>query len=69
MAWTGHSKTAAAETGGRLQAEQKMRGEMVDCGDLQIAAIALAKDFVLATRNTKDFLHTGAKIFNPWDQA
>ena len=32
-----------------------------------IAAIALACDATLATRNVKDFEHTGVKLFNPWE--
>ncbi len=58
---------AAAEIGGKLQAEQKTRGEMIDYGDHQIAAIALIKNFTVATRNTKNFEHTGVNIFNPWE--
>jgi toxin FitB len=57
----------AAQIGGRLQAEQKQRGEVIDYGDMQIASIVLIKNFVLVTRNTKDFLHTGVKIYNPWE--
>jgi toxin FitB len=58
---------AAAELGGRLQAKQKMRGEVIDYGNMQIAAIAIYKGCILATRNTKDFEHTEVKIFNPWE--
>ncbi len=59
----------AAQIGGRLQAEQKMRGEMIDYGDHQIAAIALSKNFIVATRNSKDFQHAGVEIFNPWERS
>ena len=35
--------------------------------DALIAAIALAHDYPLATRNTKDFLHiNGLTLYNPW---
>ena len=59
----------AAQIGGRLQAEQKMRGEMIDYGDHQIAAIAISKKFSVATRNSKDFQHAGVQVFNPWEQS
>lgn len=32
-----------------------------------IAAIALAGDATLVTRNIKDFEYTGVKLFNPWE--
>jgi toxin FitB len=35
--------------------------------DVQIAAQALARDCVLATRNAKDFAWTGVKLVNPWE--
>jgi toxin FitB len=57
----------ACQISGQLMAEQKMRGEVIDYSDMQIAAIALCKGFTLATRNTKDFEHTGVKIYNPWE--
>jgi len=35
--------------------------------DAQIAAIALAHGYPLATRNTKDFQHiNGLTLYNPW---
>ena len=35
--------------------------------DKQIAAIALAYDLTVVTRNTADFEHTGARLLNPFD--
>jgi predicted nucleic acid-binding protein len=35
--------------------------------DSQIAATALAYDFVFATRNVKDFRFDGLKVVNPWE--
>lgn len=34
--------------------------------DLQLAAQALARDGVVATRNVKDFAWTGVKLIDPW---
>ena len=34
--------------------------------DALIAATALVHGLTLATRNTRDFEATGAKLFNPW---
>lgn len=34
--------------------------------DGQIAAIAMARGALVATRNVKHFEHTGAKYLNPW---
>lgn len=35
--------------------------------DTLLAATALEGDLILATRNTRDVRHTGAVVFNPWD--
>lgn len=34
--------------------------------DAQIAAICRSNDYALATRNTKDFEHTGVDLVDPW---
>lgn len=34
--------------------------------DALIAATALVHDLTLVTRNTRDFLTTGARLFDPW---
>jgi toxin FitB len=36
--------------------------------DAFIAATALVHGLTLVTRNTKDFLTTGVKLLNPWEQ-
>ena len=35
--------------------------------DTLLAATAREHDLYLATRNTRDVLHTGAALFNPWE--
>jgi len=35
--------------------------------DTLLAATAIEAQLYLATRNVKDVLHTGAVVFNPWD--
>jgi toxin FitB len=35
--------------------------------DAQLAAQAIARDCVLATRNVKDIAWTGARLVNPWE--
>lgn len=41
-------------------------GLPIDGFDAQIAAICRAHDAMLATRNTKDFAHTGVGLIDPW---
>lgn len=35
--------------------------------DAQIASICRSGNATLATRNVKDFVHTGVEVVNPWD--
>ena len=35
--------------------------------DTMLAATAIEAQLYLVTRNTKDVLHTGAAVFNPWE--
>ena len=42
------------------------RGMPIDGFDAQIAAICRAQGASLATRNVKDFRHTGVKVIDPW---
>lgn len=41
-------------------------GAPVSTADAQIAAICLANDATCATRNIKDFAHTGVELVDPW---
>lgn len=41
-------------------------GQPIDGFDAQIAAICRTHDYALATRNTKDFEHTGVDLLDPW---
>lgn len=52
-----------------IVALKRKAGLAVSTEDAQIAAIALAHGYPVATRNTKDFLHIGGlKLYNPWQQ-
>ncbi len=44
-----------AETYGQIRADLERRGKVIGPYDMQIAAQALAKDFILVTNNTKEF--------------
>lgn len=50
-----------------LAAERRKRGLQIETEDGQIAAICRQHGATLATRNVKDFLHTGVELLNPWD--
>ena len=51
---------------GRLLARLESRGRVLPAMDSLIAAIALAGDFTLITRNERDFADTGVRVVNPW---
>ena len=52
---------------GKLAARQQQRGAPCSAEDALIAAIALANQFTLVTRNTKDFEDIdGLVLINPW---
>ncbi|WP_063035424.1 type II toxin-antitoxin system VapC family toxin [Nocardia grenadensis] len=56
----------AARIYGRVVAERRRRGRPIGYADAQIAAICLANDCAVATRNVKDFTDLGLTIVNPW---
>ena len=50
-----------------LVLERRLAGRPISFQDAMIAAIALANDMVLATRNIKDFSGiSGLEVLNPW---
>ena len=50
-----------------VMATRRAVGRPISLPDAMIAAIALARGFAVATRNVRDFEHTGASIINPFD--
>ncbi|ASK65097.1 VapC toxin family PIN domain ribonuclease [Brachybacterium avium] len=42
-------------------------GAPISTADAQIAAICLAHGAICATRNVKDFQHTGVELVDPWN--
>jgi predicted nucleic acid-binding protein len=58
---------AIAERWGDLMAQARQSGFALSVMDGFFAATALAKELMLATRNTKDFVPLGLSVFNPWD--
>ena len=57
---------AIAGRWGDLMAQARQSGFALSVMDGFFAATALAKELVLATRNTKDFAALGVPLFNPW---
>ena len=52
---------------GNVMGEAKLNGHPMSIADGQIAAITLAHNFVLVTRNTKGFKHSGVELINPFE--
>lgn len=52
---------------GKIMAARKISGRPLSVPDGQIAAIACAQGFALATRNGRDFIDCGLEIINPFD--
>ncbi len=57
---------AAADAYADVVATRDRLGVPIDGFDAQIAAICRTRAAVLATRNTKDFVDTGIRIIDPW---
>jgi toxin FitB len=51
---------------GELTGRMENAGHPIAAIDSLIAAIALAGNYRLVTRNTVDFQHTGVTVINPW---
>jgi toxin FitB len=50
-----------------LVARARVAGSAISVADGQIAAIAAAKGFAVATRDAEPFIAAGVPIINPWD--
>ena len=57
----------AAERYAEVLAARDAAGAPISTADAQIAAICLAHGAVCATRNVRDFQHTGVRIVDPWN--
>jgi len=58
---------AAARIYGHISIHRRTIGQPISHADAQIAAICLAENATLATRNIKDFTDLGLEIVNPWE--
>lgn len=56
----------AAHHYGNLMSQRKRTGRPLSILDGQIAAIALAENATIATRNTRDFNNCGLDVINPF---
>ena len=50
-----------------LMSKNKKMGVVMTTFDAQIASIVISTRSILATRNTKDFVHCGIQIINPFE--
>ncbi len=49
-----------------LRADAKQEGRIVHLADALIASTAKVNNWIVATRNTNDFIGSGVKIIDPW---
>jgi hypothetical protein len=52
---------------GRVAAMPEVKARKPQVIDMQLAAQALARDAMVATRNVQDFAWTGVRMVNPWE--
>lgn len=57
----------AARCYAMIHAARRRAARPIDPLDAQIAAICLAHDATLATRNVRDFAGCGIRVVNPWE--
>ena len=57
----------SAHAFGRVFAGTQAAGNPIHFGDCAIAAIAMRRGFVLATRNVRDYKGSGIELINPWN--
>jgi predicted nucleic acid-binding protein len=48
-------------------ANASLKGMPLNTADGMIAATAIEHDLTVVTRNVKDFVGLGVKVFNPWE--
>lgn len=58
----------AAEVFAQVSTQAQVAGNQMDFADAAIAAIASANGFGVATRNVRDFRHTGVAVIDPWTE-
>ncbi|MGH9615600.1 MAG: type II toxin-antitoxin system VapC family toxin [Acidobacteriaceae bacterium] len=58
----------AARLYGKIASTRRAIGKPISPADAQIAAIVLAHNATLATRNIMDFEALGIELINPWEQ-
>ncbi|OLT49168.1 plasmid stabilization protein [Saccharomonospora sp. CUA-673] len=56
----------AADRYAQVLVARESAGVPISTADAQIAAICLAHGATCATRNIKDFVHTGVELIDPW---
>lgn len=59
----------AAEHYADILVARETAGLPISTADAQIAAICRARDATCATRNLKDYAHTGIELVDPWSVA
>ena len=59
-------KRHSAEAYAQVVTAANAAGNPIDFVDAAIGAIALEHNFILATRNERDFKGTPIKVLNPW---
>jgi len=57
----------AARLFAQIAAYRKQKGQPISQADAQIAAICLAHNSTIVTRNVDDFVHCSIPIINPWN--
>ena len=57
----------AARLYGKIASARRAKGKPISVPDAQIAAIVLAHNAILATRNIADFDACGIQLINPWE--
>ncbi|MGB9499428.1 MAG: type II toxin-antitoxin system VapC family toxin [Dissulfuribacterales bacterium] len=56
-----------AQKWGKILSDSEKNGYKLPAIDSLIVATALANNMTLVTRNTRDMVHSGVAIYNPWE--